>query len=71
MVISSVLQIGIPEIIPDIVGIAATVVLLLIVVALGGVAYKSFTGDIEWPEAREEDEDTLQQGGQDDEWDYY
>lgn len=71
MLTSAVLQIGIPEIIPDIVGIAATVVLLLIVVALVGFAYKSLTGGVEWPDEREEDDDSLSRGGQDDEWDYY
>lgn len=55
----------------DLLGIAATVVLLLIVVALGAFAYKSLTGGVEWPEDREEDDDALRRGDQDDEWDYY
>lgn len=68
---AAILQLGIPEIIPNLVGIAATVVLLLIVVAAGGFAYKSLTGGVEWPEDRDEDDDSLSKGDQDDEWDYY
>ncbi|MDZ7701549.1 MAG: hypothetical protein U5J98_05480 [Halobacteriales archaeon] len=68
---TAVLQLGIPEIIPDLVGIAGTVVLLLMVVALGGFAYKSLTGGVEWPDEREEDPDALSKGDDDDEWDYY
>ncbi len=67
----AVLQIGIPEIIPDIVGIAATIVLLLMVLAFVGFVYRSLTGGIEWPEDRKEDDDTLNRGDQDDEWDFY
>lgn len=65
------LQMGIPDIIPDLVGIAGTVVLVLMLVALGGFAYKSLTGGVEWPEDREEDDDALRRGESDDEWDYY
>lgn len=71
MLASSVLQIGIPEILPDLVGIAGTVVLLLMLVAVGAFAYKSLTGGVEWPEEREEDDDALRRGDQEDEWDYY
>jgi hypothetical protein len=67
----AVLQLGIPDIIPDLVGIAGTVVLVLMLVALGGFAYKSLTGGVEWPEDREEDPDALSRGDDDDEWDYY
>lgn len=70
MAASTVLQIGLPDFLPDLLGIAATVVLLLIVVALGGFVYKSLTGGIEWPDDREDD-DALRRGDQDDEWDYY
>lgn len=66
-----VLQLGIPEVIPDLVGIAGTVVLLLMVVALVAFAYRSLTGGVEWPDEREEDDDALRRGDQDDEWDYY
>lgn len=71
MVTASVLQTGLPEVFTDLLGIAATVVLLLMVVALGAFAYKSLTGGVEWPEDREEDDETLRRGDQDDEWDYY
>ena len=68
---ATVLQLGIPDIIPDLVGIAGTVVLLLMVVALGGFAYKSLTGGVEWPDDREEDPDALKRGDDEDEWEYY
>ncbi len=71
LAVPTALQLGIPEIIPDLVGIAGTVVLVLMLVALGGFAYKSLTGGVEWPDDREEDDDALQRGGDDDEWDYY
>lgn len=64
-------QAGLPEFVPDLVGIAGTLVLALMLVALAGVAYRSLTGGIEWPEDAPEDDDSLQKGGQDDEWDYY
>lgn len=67
----AVLQIGIPEILPDVVGIAATVVLALMIIAFAAFIYKNLTGGIEWPEDREEDDDALRQGDSDDEWDYY
>lgn len=66
-----VLQMGLPDIVPDLVGIAGTVVLLLMLVALGGFAYKSLTGGVEWPEDREEDDESLRRGGDDEDWDYY
>lgn len=68
---TTTLQLGIPDIIPDLVGIAGTVVLVLMLVALGGFVYKSLTGGIEWPEDREEEEGALRRGGEDDEWEYY
>jgi len=69
--LSSPLQNGLPEFLPDLIGIAGTVVLLLIVVALAAFAYRSLTGGVEWPDEEPEDEDALRRGGQDDEWDYY
>lgn len=66
-----VLQLGLPQVLQNLVGIAGTVVLLLILVALGAFAYKSLTGGVEWPEDLEEDDEGLRQGGDDDEWDYY
>ena len=67
----SAAQAGLPEILPDIIGIASAIVLLLILVALAAFVYKSVNGGIEWPEDREEDEDALRKGGADDEWEYY
>lgn len=64
---------GVPEFLPGLVGIAGTVVMILMLIALGGIMYKSLTGGIEWPSDREEeaDDDTLRRGSEDDEWDYY
>jgi hypothetical protein len=55
------------------VALAASLILVMMVVALGAFAYKSLRGDgIEWPEDREsDDEDGLNRGNDDDEWDYY
>lgn len=65
------LQLGLPDVLLGLVGIAGMVVLLMILVALGGFAYKSYTGGIEWPDEKEEDEDELRTGDSDDEWEYY
>jgi hypothetical protein len=55
-------------------GVAA-LVLVLMLVALGGFVYESVTGDgIRWPdEASDEtpDEENVERGRADDEWDYY
>ena len=56
--------------------IASTLVLVLMLVALGGFAYKSLSGDgITWPEDVDDDAGEegqgLRKGDQDDEWDYY
>jgi hypothetical protein len=64
-------QMGLPEIIPDLIGLAGTLVLVLILVALAGFVYKSLSGGIEWPEDEPADEDALRRGDEDDEWDYY
>lgn len=71
-----VLQLGLPDIVTDLVGIAGTVVLLLIFVALGAYVYKSMTGGIEWPSDTqatpgEESEEELREGRSDEEWEYY
>lgn len=66
-----ILQLGLPDILPGLAAVAGTVVLLLMLVAMGGYVYKSLTGGIEWPEDREEEPDGLRQGDEDDEWDYY
>ena len=66
------LQTGLPEFVPDLIGLAGGLVLVLMLVALAGVAYKAMTGGVEWPEdATEDDDEGVRKGGQDDEWDYY
>jgi hypothetical protein len=64
---------GLPEVVGGALGLAASLVLLMMVVALGAFAYKSLRGDgIEWPEDREDaDDDEVRTGSDDDEWDYY
>lgn len=79
MIISPVLfQVGsgLVESISQIAVIAGTVVLLLLLVAFGGVAYKSLRGDgIRWPEdvddANPADDGEVQRADNDDEWKYY
>ncbi|MFC7229894.1 hypothetical protein N0B31_21015 [Salinirubellus salinus] len=67
-----VLQTGLPEWLTNAVGLAGTLVLVLIVVAVAGTVYKSMTGGIEWPEDREEDDDTVTRShDDDDEWRYH
>jgi hypothetical protein len=51
--------------------IAGTLVLVLILVALGGFAYKQLRGGgVEWPEEDPGNDDTGR-SGDDEEWDYY
>lgn len=51
--------------------IAGTLVLVLMLVALGGFAYKQLRGGgIEWPEEDPGNDDTGRSGDAD-EWDYY
>lgn len=68
---TGLLQFGLPEFLPGLLLIAGTLVLVLMLVAIGGTVYRHLTGGIEWPEDKQEDEDGLTQGSQDDEWDYY
>jgi len=63
---------GLPEVVGGALGLAASLVLVMMVVALGAFAYKSLRGDgIEWPEDREEDDEEVRAGSDDDEWEYY
>lgn len=66
-----VLQLGLPDLLPGLIAVAGTIVLILMLVAMGGYLYKSLTGGIEWPEDREPDEEAIRRGDEDDEWDYY
>jgi hypothetical protein len=51
--------------------IASTLVLVLMLVALGGFAYKQLRGGgVEWPEEDPGNDDTGR-SGDDEEWDYY
>ncbi|EMA47911.1 hypothetical protein [Halococcus saccharolyticus] len=53
---------------------AATLVLILLLVAFGGFVYQSVTGDgISWPDETNDDTDDeeVERGRGDDEWDYY
>jgi len=67
----AVLQSGLPDLLTGLVGLGSVVVLLMILVAIGGLAYRSMTGGVEWPDERQEDDDELRRGDSDDEWDYY
>jgi hypothetical protein len=72
LVTSPALQLGLPEFVPDLIGLAGTLVLVLILVAVGGMVYRHFTGGIEWPEDREPDEDGVRRSHEDDdEWEFY
>ncbi|KAA9405096.1 hypothetical protein ACNO8S_16755 (plasmid) [Haloarcula sp. KBTZ06] len=67
---------GLLESVGQVAAVAGTVVLLLILVALGAFAYKSLTGDgIRWPDEREEadseEDDGVVQGSREDDWKYY
>lgn len=51
---------------------AGSLILLLMVVALGGYAYKQLRGDgVEWPDEDPDHDDGVRSGDEDDEWDYY
>ncbi|GGI94262.1 hypothetical protein GCM10008995_00560 [Halobellus salinus] len=51
--------------------IAGTLVLALMLVAMGAYAYKQLRGGgVEWPDD-ETDDDSVSHGDTDDEWDYY
>ena len=50
---------------------AGSLLLVLMLVALGGYAYKQLRGDgVEWPDEKSEGEDGTTSDGTDDEWDY-
>lgn len=52
--------------------LSGTLVLGLVLIALGAFAYKSLRGDgIRWPDGKAGAEDGVHRGDADDEWDYY
>lgn len=65
---------GLPDSFGGLVAIGAMIVLGLMLAALGSYGYKQLRGDgIEWPDDPDEsgEENGLQHGDDDDEWDYY
>lgn len=65
---------GLVESFAQFVPLAGTLVLLLMLVALGSFAYKSLRGDgIRWPDEIDDDdqEGGTRRGGPDDEWEFY
>lgn len=72
---SATLQVGggLLESVGQVAVVAASLLLVMMFVALGTYAYKHLRGDgIEWPEDRDADDDNgLSHGNDDDEWDYY
>ncbi|WP_049986012.1 hypothetical protein [Halobellus rufus] len=64
------------ESLPDLVSIAGTLVLLLLLVAFAGVLYRSVRGDgIQWPDDVEQDDDGVSRrppgDDEEDEWKFY
>jgi hypothetical protein len=65
-------QLGGSDLLPQLVGLAGTLVLLLVVVALGAFVYRSLTGGVEWPEDDDQDDHTVRRSrDEDDEWEFY
>lgn len=63
---------GLTEMVSQVVVGAGAVILLLMVVAIGGFAYKSLRGGVEWPdEEPDDDHDGVREGEEDDEWKFY
>lgn len=64
--------VGLPEGVQSMVGLAGTIVLILVLLAGGSFVYKSLTGGIEWPTDEPADDDEVHRSHDDDEeWDYY
>lgn len=69
---ATVAQTGVPSFLPDLLGLLAMLVLVLILVALGGFVYRQMTGGVEWPADRAEaQDDEVRRGDVDDEWEFY
>jgi len=65
------LQVGIDLPFVELVTIAGTLVLVLIVLAAGAFAYRAYTGTLTWPTDTPDDPEDLQRGANDDEWKFY
>lgn len=65
------LQTGLPEFVPDLIGLVSGIVLLLILAAFGGFVYRQLTGGVDWPDENEagDGEDVTRNDG-DDDWKY-
>ena len=67
-------QAGLPSYLPDVVGIVAAAVFVLVLVAMVGFAYAMVTGGVDDTETVDDDDDgadELRTGGDDEEWEYY
>ena len=74
VVLQAGIESGLVESFAQVVPLAASLVLVLMLVALGSFAYKSLRGDgIRWPSDVEDDpdEEGVRHGTADDEWEYY
>jgi hypothetical protein len=64
-------QVGIDLPFVELVTLAGTLVLVLIVLAAGAFAYRAYTGTLTWPTDTPEDPEELQRGTDEDDWKYY
>lgn len=65
---------GLAESLAQVSVLAGTLVLVLMLVALGSFAYRSLRGEgIRWPDEMDDDDpdEEVKRGNPDDEWDYY
>ena len=62
---------GVLETVGRLAATAGSLLLVLMLVAFGGYAYKQLRGDgVEWPDEESEGEGGITSDGTDDEWDY-
>lgn len=69
-----VLAVGLRDAVGGALALAGSIVLVLMLVALGVYAYKNLRGDgVEWPEDKPDpaEDDELRRGDNEDEWKYY
>jgi hypothetical protein len=65
------LQTGLPEFVPDLIGLVSGVVLLMILAAFGGFVYRQLTGGVVWPDEDEAgDGEGVTRNDGDDDWKY-